>query len=227
VIPPEGKECGLSMRVTTGSLDAPQLKTIAIPVVGPDGKYLSHVHQHEKNDVAVIEVTRQIVEAKMPLVFVNTTLLGTKDRLRNQGALVGAEIFILGYPAGIFDTRNASPIWRVGIVSTSPMLGYSFPESLQTMFHLPEHVDGFLIDAQVYPGSSGSMVVRKPASMSLDTGGSVMVGGPQSVPYVLGIVSDSIPIVDSNLHLMTRMGLGIVQSADAINETIESFFVKK
>jgi len=227
VLPPEGAECKLSMRVTTGTQAAPSTKTIDIPIVGADGKYLNTVHLHERNDVAVVAVTSAIVEGKMKLEFVFTTLLGTRDRLKNEVALVGDEIYILGYPAGIFDTRNANPIWRVGIVSTSPLLGYSFPESLQTAWHLPAHVDGFLIDAQVYPGSSGSMVVNKPSVTSFDSPSLVMAGGPRSTPYVLGILSDSIPIVDASLHLVTRMGLGIVQSADAINETIESFFARE
>lgn len=228
VLPPEGKECKLSMRVTTGSLAAPSVRTIEIPIVGADGKYLNTVHPHPKNDVVAVAVTRDIVEGKMSLEFVPTTLLGTTEKLRNNGvALVGDEIYILGYPAGIFDTRNANPIWRIGIVSTSPLLGYSFPESLQIRWDLPAHVDGFLIDAQVYPGSSGSMVVNMPTSTSFDFPGTVMAGGPRSVPYVLGIVSDSIPIIDVNLRLVTRMGLGVVQSADAINETIESFFTSK
>jgi len=227
VLPPEGRECKLSMRVTTGTQAAPAVKTIEIPIVGSDGKYFSTVHLHAENDVAAVAVTREIVKEKMKLEFVFTTLLGTTEKLRNEAALVGDEIYILGYPAGIFDTRNANPIWRVGIVSTSPLLGYSFPESLQTTWHLPAHIDGFLIDAQVYPGSSGSMIVNKPTSTSFDAPGAVVAGGPRSTPYVLGILSDSIPIVDVNLRLVTRMGLGIVQSADAINETIEFFFTKK
>jgi Trypsin-like peptidase domain len=226
VLPPEGKECKLSMRVTTGTQASPRTKTIEIPVVGSDGKYLNTVHLHPRNDVAAILVTHEIAEGEMKPEFVFTTLLGTKERLGNSVALAGDEIYILGYPAGIFDSSNANPIWRVGIISTNPLLGYSFPESLQTAWHLPAHVDGFLIDAQVYPGSSGSMVVNKPTSASFDSPSLVMAGGPRSVPYVLGIVSDSIPIIDANLHLVTRMGLGIVQSADAIKEAIESFFAK-
>jgi hypothetical protein len=136
-------------------------------------------------------------------------------------------IFIcLGYPAGLFDTRNANPIWRIGIVATSPLLGYAFPELLQKNFRLPAYVDGFLIDAQVYPGSSGSMVVNKPQTTSFDSPGSVMAGGPRAIPYILGIASDSIPIIDGSLKLITRMGLGAVQSADSVNETIEAFFKK-
>ena len=229
VLPPEGKECKLSMRVTTGTQAALTTKSIDLPVVGRDGKYLNIVHLHAKNDIAVVKVTREVVEGKMNTEhgFVFTSLLGTTDKLRDEVALVGDEIYILGYPAGIFDTRNANPIWRVGIVSTSPLLGYSFPQFLQDTWHLPAHVDGFLIDAQVYPGSSGSMVVNKPSSTSFDSPGSVFAGGSRATPYILGILSDSIPIVDANLHLMSRMGLGIVQSADAINETIESFFTKK
>jgi len=43
----------------------------------------------------------------MKMEFVFTTLLGTAERLGKEVALVGDEIYILGYPAGIFDTRNA------------------------------------------------------------------------------------------------------------------------
>lgn len=226
VLPPEGKECKLSMRVTSGTLSSPTTKTIELPIVGADGKYLKTVRLHAKNDVAVVAVTDEVVSAKMKLEFVFTTQLGTKAKLGDV-ALVGDEVYILGYPAGIYDTRNANPVWRVGIVSTSPLLGYAFPEAMQKMWHLPSFVDGFLIDAQIYPGSSGSMVVNVPTSASFDAPGTVFAGGPRAVPYVLGILSDSIPIADSNLRLVTRMGLGIVQSADAINDTIEAFFEKK
>ena len=215
------------MRVTTGTHVAPSTNTLEIPIVGGDGKYLNTVHLHAKNDVAVVAVTRDIAEGKMKLDFIFTTQLGIKERLKDDLALVGDEIYILGYPAGIFDSRNANPIWRVGIISTSPLLGYAFPEPLQAAWHLPAYVDGFLIDAQVYPGSSGSIVVSKPNATSFDSPSAVTIGGHRSNTYVLGILSDSIPILDANLHLVTRMGLGIVQSADAINETIESFFAQK
>jgi hypothetical protein len=76
----------------------------------------------------------------------------------------------------------------------------------------------------VYPGSSGGVVVVKPQAISFDSPSGLLAGGPRAIIYVLGIVSDSIPVIDASLNLVTRMGLGIVQSADAVNVTIEDFF---
>jgi hypothetical protein len=226
VLPPEGKGSQkLEMRVNINSNGVPSTKTIDIPIAGADGRYLRTVKLHPKNDVAAVLVSREIQQSGMPLEFIFTNLLGTKEILKQGGAaLVGDDVFLLGYPAGIYDLRNAYPIWRTGIIATSPLLGYAFPELLQQRFRLPSYVDGFLIDAQVYPGSSGSIVINRPTSASIDNPGVVMVGGARSTPYVLGIVSDSIPILDTNLHLVSRMGLGIVQSADAVQNTIDAFF---
>src|ERR1039457_2341925 len=99
----------------------------------------------------------------MPLDFVPTGLLGTKERLKSGDvALVGDEIYMIGYPAGLYDERNASPIWRIGIIATSPLVGYAFTPLYQKAYKLPSFIDGFLVDAPVYPGSSGSAVVIKP-----------------------------------------------------------------
>jgi len=92
---------------------------------------------------------------------------------------------------------------------------------------LPRHLDGFLIDANVYPGSSGSVVIVKPQLISFDHPNEGMIGGPHSLPYVLGLVSGSIPLFDSALGTATRMGLGMVQSADSVSATIEALFTKK
>jgi hypothetical protein len=45
-------------------------------------------------------------------------------------------------------------------------------------------------------------------------------GGKASVPYILGIVADSIPMHDSGLNIDERMQLGVVFNLDAILETI-------
>jgi hypothetical protein len=133
---------------------------------------------------------------------------------------------MIGYPAGLYDERNASPIWRIGIIATSPLVGYAFTPLYQKAYKLPSFIDGFLVDAPVYPGSSGSAVVIKPQPMSFDSPGGVMAGGPRSITYVLGLISDSIPIADFDGTFPARIGIGIVQSADAVNDTIEAFFKK-
>jgi S1-C subfamily serine protease len=227
VIPPEGAECGLEMRVAVTDNGAPSVKAVTIPVVGKDGKYLDTVRLHRENDIAAINVTPQVVASGMALDFVPVGLLGTKARLKGADvALAGDEIYMIGYPAGIYDKRNALPVWRVGIIATSPLLGYSLPDLMQKTFKLPAFIDGFLIDAHVYPGSSGSAVVVKPGAISFDAPSGLIAGGPRSITYVLGLISDSIPMGDFGGKVPTRIGIGIVQSADAISETIEAFFKK-
>jgi hypothetical protein len=222
VLPSEGQECRISMRIALASGQGSALSTVAIPIVGINGKYLSTIGRSKEADVAALNVTPDIAMAHMDLSkkFIFTTQLGTKERLKDDAGLVGDDVYILGYPAGIFDEENVEPIWRIGTIATDPRRGFSFNELLRKQWKLPEHLNGFLIDSQIYPGSSGSAVVLKPSATSFGAGG-VAVGGNRYVPYVLGIVSGSIPIVDFDGRVLSRVGLGIVQSADAINDAIE------
>lgn len=55
------------------------------------------------------------------------------------------DVIMVGYPNGIWDTANNMPIIRRGITATRPGLKYNGR-------------DEFIIDAAVYPGSSGSPV---------------------------------------------------------------------
>jgi hypothetical protein len=57
VIPAEGAECGLSMRVSRADKGAVTVKTVNIKVVGKDGKYLDTVRLAKDNDIAAINVT--------------------------------------------------------------------------------------------------------------------------------------------------------------------------
>jgi len=56
------------------------------------------------------------------------------------------EIVMIGYPIGICDSLNNMPIFRKGIIATSPELDY-------------EGRKEFMIDAACFPGSSGSPVL--------------------------------------------------------------------
>ena len=144
--------------------------------------------------------------------------------ISNENITVGDEIFLLGYPAAIFDPRNVSPILRTGVIATVPLEGYAFNETLRASYGLPDWIDGFLVDANVFPGSSGSVVVLKQQPTTIGPCGETVVSGAKKIPYVLGIVSGSIPIADAALGTVQRMGLGVVYSANTIREVIESFY---
>lgn len=226
VIPPEGDKKSISIRVITRQGGTNKIATIDVPVVGDSKKYLDNVrlNPNKDYDVAVVNITEQVVKNGIDASWIPTTLFVTKDKLKAEGITVGDEIFLLGYPDAIFDPRNVSPVLRVGVISTEPTQGYAFNDRLKATYGLPDQIDGFLIDANVFPGSSGSVVILKQQPTTIGPQGETVVSGAKKIPYVLGIVSASIPINDSALKTVQRMGLGVVYSADCIKETIELFY---
>jgi hypothetical protein len=226
VLPPEGTEKTITVRVFTKAGEKAEVRRVDVPVVGSDGRYLSNVrlHQDKAFDIAVVNATETIVKEKVQASWIPLDLFATSEKLKAENITVGDDIFLLGYPDAIFDPRNVSPILRTGVIATVPTEGYAFNESLRKRFGLPERIEGFLIDANVFPGSSGSVVILKQQSATIGPGGATVVSSAKKTPYVLGIVSGSIPIADAALGSVQRMGLGIVYSAEAIRATIERLY---
>ena len=225
VLPPAGTPRTITIRVSTSPADNPSIHLVEVPVVGTDGKYLSNVRLHPNPDfdVAAVNVTETILKEKIKAIWLPLDLFSTPERLKTEGITIGDEIFLLGFPDSIYDPRNASPILRAGVIATNPLEGYAFNDALKKKFDLPDKIDGFLIDANVFPGSSGSVVILKQQVATIGPHGETKLGSAKKVPYVLGIVSGSIPITDNALGSTQRMGLGIVYSAEAIRTLIALF----
>ncbi len=221
VLPSEGSAQNVKIRVTVGAA----VRLVEIPIVGKDGKYLPSVRLHPTPgfDVAAVNVTESIVKQGIQGRWLPLDLLSTPQRLKNENITVGDEIFLLGYPSAIFDARNVSPILRTGVIATVPTEGYAFNDALRKQFGLPDRIDGFLVDANVFPGSSGSVVILKQQPTTIGPDGGTVVSAAKKIPYVLGIVSGSIPINDTALGTVQRMGLGVVYSAEVIRAVIEQF----
>jgi hypothetical protein len=228
VLPDENgpKEITIRVNVKQEGTDRPGVQEVDIPVRGDDHKLLSTVRVHAtlSVDVAIVDITKEANEKR--IVFPHDVLgddwLITKEELKSSEITLGYEIYLLGYPASMYDPQNTSPLLRVGVIASDPVTGYSFNGTLQAPpYNLPAHVDGFLIDANVFPGSSGSMVVLRPGPVYKN--GTLTLGGATSQPRILGIVADSIPIIDVALRSVTRMGLGVAFSAQCIRDTIALF----
>lgn len=226
VLPKEGNEKSVNIRVNTRKEDKFQVQQIIIPIVGKDGKYLPTVilHPQQSFDIAVVHITEEVLKYGIEGTWIPYSLFVTKEKLKAENITAGDEIFLLGYPNAMYDPRNVSPILREGTISTVPTEGYYFNENLRKKFNLPEQIDGFLIDANVFPGSSGSLVILKQQPTTIGPQGQTVVSRAKKIPYLLGIISGSIPIYDQALDSVQRMGLGIVYSADTIKETIELFY---
>ena len=125
VLPPEGAEKRVKIRVTVGTGSAAAVRIVEIPVVGQDGKYLPSVRLHKTAgfDVAAVNVTETIVKQGIQGAWLPLGLLSTPQRLKDENITVGDELFLLGFPNAIFDQRNVSPILRTGVIATVPTEG--------------------------------------------------------------------------------------------------------
>jgi hypothetical protein len=102
------------------------------------------------------------------------------------------EVLFIGYPCGIWDARNLLPIVRRGITATPIYIDFSGRKQ-------------FLIDASVFPGSSGSPVFIYNAGIYWDKkSGSTVVGHRL---FFLGILSEVFQMVDTGGSFLPQIDL--------------------
>lgn len=127
------------------------------------------------------------------------------------------EVTFLGYPDSIFDSHNFTPVARTGTTATPITLDFNGKPQ-------------FLIDASVFPGSSGSPVFL------LDRGGSyqgkdggVHIGFRFALLGVLHAVRvrqiqaavELLPTAVAGVRLADPLNLGVVFKAQTIDECID------
>jgi hypothetical protein len=126
----------------------------------------------------------------------------------------GQRVIFIGYPENRYDQVHNLPVVRSGVTASHPKLNYNGE-------------DQFLIDAQVFPGSSGSPVFLNMKEAQYNRG-QIMLG--TGLPYLfVGVVSAT--EVKNNIvtPLPTKLlgtsqeviGLGLVFKATALNDLID------
>jgi V8-like Glu-specific endopeptidase len=127
------------------------------------------------------------------------------------------EVVFIGYPNGLYDTANLTPVARRGITATHPGIDYRGQPA-------------FLIDGSVFPGSSGSPVfIANQGSYAPKAGG--LVAGSRAI--LLGVLA-AVHVREASGEIVTATGppkvsfqdplnLGIVYKASAIDECIDTF----
>lgn len=134
------------------------------------------VFNHPETDVDLCAIPIQpfIEEAnkrkeKLFYIPINKSILPTKEQIENFTAM--EEIIMIGYPNGIWDSKNNKPIFRKGVTATHPNFDYNGKKE-------------FLIDAACFPGSSGSPVFIFNEGGYMDKKGNINMG--QSRIILLG-----------------------------------------
>ncbi|EKF9518765.1 trypsin-like peptidase domain-containing protein [Vibrio cholerae] len=134
------------------------------------------------------------------------------------------EVVFVGYPNGIWDNKNYTPIIRKGTTATPYALDF-------------EGSKKFIIDASVFGGSSGSPLFLLNSGTYTRKDGRTVVG---SRFFFLGVVAAvffkrsvndivSLPIPTSSKHVVIdqeMIDLGIVYKAETVVEAIEFAIVR-
>lgn len=130
------------------------------------------------------------------------------------------DVTFIGYPSGIFDRHNHLPVARTGVTATPISVDY-------------EGVPAFLIDASVFPGSSGSPVFIVNRGSYTQPGGGVVVGS--RVMFVGILAAVHVRQVEGRMkELPTRLGveidepidLGIVFKSWTVDSCIDRLLLK-
>ena len=180
-------------------------------------------HPDPAVDVAVmplIPIIQGAEQAGVELYFrsISHTSIPSEEQLEEMDAL--EEVVFVGYPSGIYDTVNLLPVLRRGTTATPVQVDY----------------DGkpvFLVDASVFPGSSGSPVLiynlgAWGGRRGLTAGTRLfLLGIMAQVAYqeeqgkleFQSIPSGAVPFVRTRQML----DLGVVHKARTVLETAEEF----
>jgi len=120
------------------------------------------LHKQSEIDVALIDISPYIEEIiKNPGtqdIYLPTTLSNT-NLPENQPLSIDvtSDIIVASYPKGFYDKLNKFPIVKSGIIASA----------------WGSHFNGlpiFQIDAQLFPGSSGGLVISKPTNIAMIDG---------------------------------------------------------
>lgn len=187
-----------------------------------DFESLWHGHPDADVDIAVAPLgglINYMSNAGMQPFFrlISSSFIPTSDQAKDLDAV--EDVTFIGYPNGIYDVKNLMPIIRRGITATPFQIDYGGEPK-------------FLIDASVFPGSSGSPVFIANSGSYTDRSGNLIVGGGRFL--FLGVISavaiaeqhgriDFVPIPTQRVPIVRMdqmLNLGIVYKSSTVVETV-------
>jgi hypothetical protein len=191
---------------------------------------LWHEHPDPNVDIAVapffpiLEFVKKQTQKELFYRSIPASMLPTTEQLDQFDAI--EPVTFIGYPNGIWDSKNFLPVARRGTTATP----------LEVDF---ENTPRFLIDASVFGGSSGSPVFVVHEGAHATRNGSVIAGGSQA--FFVGVIAavfqrtqtnmvQAVPIPTGIIHAVSSnemLDLGIVFKARTVAEATEDCLKKK
>jgi hypothetical protein len=183
---------------------------------------------HKEADLAILPLLPILQKLKEQKDFdaffkaISLDLVPTDEQVQDLDSL--EEIIFIGYPIGLYDTKNLLPVIRRGITATPFFIDY-------------EGEKKFLIDAAVFPGSSGSPVFVYNKGGYTDRNGNLIFVSDRII--FCGIISETYyydyygEIKNVKIPLQVKekpitysrqmINLGVVIKSTLIKEFIEQF----
>lgn len=163
----------------------------------------SHVYTEHPNsniDLACINVS--ILSHVNPKIFHRAIAENLISDFQEELLVPGIDVWFIGYPQNRFDTVNNLPLLRKGSIASLPKIDFNSQKQ-------------FVIDAQVFPGSSGSPV------FAVINGHYKLVGVITSTMIRHGQLQ-AVPAVDSTtLGVEQIIGLGMVIKSTELKALID------
>ena len=173
-------------------------------------------HPDKSVDVAMVNiyevVTNRIKNSDQYAApyFLHSDNFAGKNNIEVEAS---SDVLVAGYPKGFYDQVNLFPIVKSGIIASRWGVGF-------------QGQPYFLIDAKLFPGSSGSVVISKPIDLMAKNG--KLMSASEKQFALLGVYSgepklQEPPVVIGDLTISQSSGfdLGIVWYADLVEETID------
>ena len=170
-------------------------------------------HPNPKVDVAVFDCTGlfNMYPNKLYFKYVSYEMLSD---FSEEELTVAENVYFVGYPDNRYDSTNNLPLIRTGLISSHPKYDYNGDPV-------------FIIDAQVFPGSSGSPVFIDLTYENFKNGQIAL--GTKKIK-LLGIVAQTmirnnkLQAIPTASAFVTQevLGLGIVFKATTIKEIIDN-----
>ena len=186
-----------------------------IPVTLTQNELLKRTLLHSDNSVDVVAIKVDDLATSLMVSNAHPNMISTgkvTDRdLPSASPLTieaTSDVVICSYPHGFYDTVNKYPIVKSGIIASS--WGKPF-NGTRT----------FLVDANLFPGSSGGLVLSKPTDIAR-INGKVMHSDFKHYVF-LGVYSGQYNYVETNPDGTTKVesyGLGIVWYSDLVREIV-------
>ena len=188
---------------------------------GDDIKERVRLHPNERVDVAAVNVSellgREVESNKDRFTYASPFCLHRGLLACNNKEIrveASSDVLVVGYPRGFYDNVNLFPIVKSGIVASRWGAGFQGDPC-------------FLIDAKLFPGSSGSVVISKPIDMVMKDGQLFVLKNDEKAFALLGVFSgepltqtEPVTIGDLTIAQTLEYGLGVVWYAETIEELL-------